>query len=59
MMNSDIDFITLGIYIIILYLGYKILSLSVSSVLIFIIGFVSGMYITIKYNNYIKLFLSF
>ncbi len=59
MMNSEIDFISLGIYIIMLYLIYKILSISVSSIFILIVGFVFGIYIAIKYNHYIKMVVSF
>lgn len=59
MMNSEIDFISLGIYIIVLYLIYKILSISVSSIFILIVGFVFGIYIATKYNHYIKMVVSF
>lgn len=58
-MNNEIDFISLGIYVIMFYLIYKILSISISSILILIVGFIFGVYIATKYNTYIKMILSF
>ncbi len=59
MMNSEIDYISFGIYIIMLYLIYKVLSISISSIFILIVGFVFGIYIATKYNHYIKMVVSF